>query len=76
MSLFKLQIVIRPVHILLFLMLIWLCSVFEADFHTEPKTKTFFLFGWKIFMLHNDIRPPLLEINEFFTLKGAVFNYT
>ena len=29
----------------LFLILIWLCSVFEADFHTDPETKKFFLIG-------------------------------
>ena len=28
-----------------FLILIWLRSVFEADFHTDPKTKKFFLIG-------------------------------
>ena len=35
----------RPVHILTFLILLWLRSVFEADFHTGPKTKQFFLIG-------------------------------
>ena len=29
----------RPFHILTFLILIWLRSVFEADFHTDPKAK-------------------------------------
>ena len=29
----------RPVHILTLLILIWLRSVFEAHFHTDPKTK-------------------------------------
>ena len=35
----------RPVHILTFLILLWLCSVFEADFYTGPKTKKFLLIG-------------------------------
>ena len=35
----------RPVHILTFLILLWLRSVFEADFHTGPKTKQFILIG-------------------------------
>ena len=29
----------------LFLILIWLRSVFEADFHTDPETKKIFLIG-------------------------------
>ena len=35
----------RPVHILTFFDFVMLRSVFEADFHTGPKTKQFFLIG-------------------------------
>ena len=71
----KLQIDIRPVHILTFLILIWLRSVFEADFYTEPKTKTFFV--WlKGSMLHNDFRPALLEKNAFLLYRALFLKYT
>ena len=56
----------------LFLILIWLRSVFEAHFHTDPKTKKNFLFGRTFSMLQDDFRPPLLKKNIFYA-RGRCF---
>ena len=56
----------------LFLILIWLRSVFEADFYTDPKSRTFFCLGER-FPCYAMISDPTLKKKVCFTLEGAVF---
>ena len=57
----------------LFLLLIWLRSVFESDCHTDPKTKKINFVWLNGFMLRDNFRPPLFKQTDFFTLEGGVF---